>query len=82
MNPSRNILASFGINGSLRRREVQSQVQPQVHTEYYLFNSGRMQHCALRFPLVTFFFPFLFSGRRKKERNEEKNCIGTEIPMM
>ena len=28
------------------------------------------------------FVSFIFSGRRKKERNEGKNCIGTEIPMM
>ena len=41
MNPSRNILATFGINGSLRKREVQAQAS---YTEYYLFNSGRMQH--------------------------------------
>ncbi|MBO7625707.1 MAG: RHS repeat-associated core domain-containing protein [Bacteroidales bacterium] len=33
----RNILASFGINGSLRKREVQAQAS---YTEYYLFNSA------------------------------------------
>ena len=33
MNPSRNILATFGINGSLRKREVQAQAS---YTEYYL----------------------------------------------
>ena len=38
MNPSRNILATFGINGSLRKREVS---HPQAsYTEYYLFNSA------------------------------------------
>ena len=37
MNPSRNILATFGINGSLRRRDVQAQ---NSFTEYYLFNSA------------------------------------------
>ena len=37
MNPSRNILATFGINGSLRKREVSN---PQPYTEYYLFNSA------------------------------------------
>ena len=36
MKPSHNIL-SFGINGSLRRREVS---QPQPYTEYYLFNNA------------------------------------------
>ena len=36
MKPSRNIL-SFGINGSLRKREVQAQAS---YTEYYLFNSA------------------------------------------
>ena len=36
MKPSHNIL-SFGINGSLRKREVQSQTP---YTEYYLFNSA------------------------------------------
>ena len=36
MKPSHNIL-SFGINGSLRRREV---CNPQPYTEYYLFNSA------------------------------------------
>lgn len=36
MKPSHNIL-SFGINGSLRRREVSN---PQPYTEYYLFNSA------------------------------------------
>ena len=35
MKPIRNIL-SYGINGSLRKRET---TQPQQHTEYYLFNS-------------------------------------------
>ena len=40
MKPSRNISLTFGINGSLRRREEHSQPQPQVHTEYYLFNSA------------------------------------------
>ena len=39
MNPSRNILATFGINGSLRKREVQAQPQAS-YTEYYLFNSA------------------------------------------
>jgi hypothetical protein len=37
MKPSRNILFTFGINGSLRKREVS---QPQPYTEYYLFNSA------------------------------------------
>ncbi len=37
MKPSRNILAPFGINGSLRRRDVQAQ---NSFTEYYLFNSA------------------------------------------
>ncbi|MBR6920196.1 MAG: hypothetical protein IKN37_07785, partial [Bacteroidales bacterium] len=36
MKPSHNIL-SFGINGSLRKREVQGVVP---HTEHYLFNSA------------------------------------------
>ena len=34
MKPSHNIL-SFGINGSLRKREVQAS-----YTDYYLFNSA------------------------------------------
>ena len=37
MKSGSNILASFGINGSLRRREVSN---PQSYTEYYLFNSA------------------------------------------
>ena len=37
MKPSRNILFTFGINGSLRKREVQAQAS---NTEYYLFNSA------------------------------------------
>ena len=37
MKPSRNILFTFGINGSLRRRDVQAQ---NSFTEYYLFNSA------------------------------------------
>ncbi len=37
MKPSRDILAFFGINGSLRRRDVQAQ---NSFTEYYLFNSA------------------------------------------
>ena len=37
MKPSRDILAFFGINGSLRKREVQAQAS---NTEYYLFNSA------------------------------------------
>ena len=36
MKASRNILATFGINGSLHKREVSN---PQQNTEYYLFNS-------------------------------------------
>ncbi len=35
-NGTADILFSFGINGSLRKRET---TQPQQHTEYYLFNS-------------------------------------------
>ena len=35
-NGTADILFSFGINGSLRKRET---MQPQQHTEYYLFNS-------------------------------------------
>ena len=31
-----HVFLSYGINGSLRKREV---IQPQQHTEYYLFNS-------------------------------------------
>ena len=37
MKPSHNILLTFGINGSLRKREVQAQAS---NTEYYLFNSA------------------------------------------
>ena len=37
MKPSHNILSFFGINGSLRKREVQ---HPMPYTEYYLFNSA------------------------------------------
>ena len=37
MKLSRNISFTFGINGSLRRREVSN---PQPYTEYYLFNSA------------------------------------------
>ena len=37
MKPSHNILLTFGINGSLRKREVQGVVP---HTEHYLFNSA------------------------------------------
>ena len=37
MKPSCNILFAFGINGSLRKREVQAQAS---NTEYYLFNSA------------------------------------------
>ncbi len=39
MKPSHNILVTFGINGSLRKREVQAQPQAS-YTEYYLFNSA------------------------------------------
>ena len=37
MKPSRDISLTFGINGSLRKREVQAQAS---YTEYYLFNSA------------------------------------------
>ena len=37
MKPSRNISLTFGINGSLRKREEQAQAS---YTEYYLFNSA------------------------------------------
>ena len=39
MKPCRNILLTFGINGSLRKREIQFPVSSQ-NTEYYLFNSA------------------------------------------
>ena len=36
MKPSCNIFCTYGINGSLRKKET---TQPQQHIEYYLFNS-------------------------------------------
>ena len=43
--------------------------------------SSEVPPCNLLFSFLCF-VSFFFSGRRKKERNEGKNCIGTEIPMM